>query len=121
MLARLALTNRRKGEVEDRLTCSKTRSIFHALRDASPLLISINFLGSTTLPRTLKARSPLSVSTSLLCCLFLTMAFISFGFTFLSWFHWLMRVLYCRMLERSTQTSEHRNYVNLRSRKPRRL
>jgi hypothetical protein len=31
--------------VEDRLTCSGTRSIFHALHDAFPLHVSINFFG----------------------------------------------------------------------------
>jgi hypothetical protein len=52
------------------------------------------FSGSTTFPRTSNASPPLFVSASFLCCLFLTIAYISFGLMFLSRPHWVTRVLY---------------------------
>jgi hypothetical protein len=58
------------------------------------------FLAFTTLPRSTGTDSRLLVSTSFLCCCFLTIAFISLGLTCLSWPHWLKRCLYCRILQR---------------------
>src|SRR6266702_3334667 len=71
------------------------------------------FSDSTMLPRTSKASSPFAFSTSLLCCLFLTMAFISFVLTFLSRAHLLKRVLYCRILQGSVKVSDHGKFNGL--------
>jgi hypothetical protein len=63
------------------------------------------FSSSTTFSRTLKVSSALFFSISLLRCLFRTIAFISFGLTFLSLPHWVKRVLYCRILQELVQVS----------------
>lgn len=56
---------------------------------------------STGVSLTLKLSSALVVSMRFLCWFFLTIAFISWGLMFLSSFHLLIRVRYCRNLLRS--------------------